>query len=342
MILMLSCGVCALASDSSQDYENELNLRKDYENTPGNPSKVNPFRDSLKVVGNVVYMKYEKFYAVVDFLGVDEDGNYVEKIVVPKKIDSLPVKWVIYLDHYYFEEHGFSNDSIKEIVLPDTIEYIGDYAFWRHTKARVTHIPNKINTIGSYSYLARNRKKIVLPATATEIAKDAFAESETLEKITFPKKVTTIPSGVLSYCKSLKKVTFKGKIKKIGTMAFDYCTNLQSITIPKTVKKIGKAAFKDCKNLKKITIPKNVEKINSVTFGGCKELSKVVFKGYECPKIDTFKPFKNTKKGIRFQVRTRAIAKELKAELKNSGVRKAKIYVGDKLIYKNITDDYWR
>ena len=243
MILMLSCGVCALASDSSQDYENELNLRKDYENTPGNPSKVNPFRDSLKVVGNVVYMKYENFYAVADFLGIDEDGNYVEKIVVPKKIDSLPVKWVIYLDHYYFEELGFSNDSIKEIVLPDTIEYIGDYAFYRHTKAKITHIPKNLKSIGSYSCLARNRKKIVLPATATEFAKDALADSKTLKEVVFPKTMITIPSGVLWKCESLKKVTFKGKIKKIGAWAFSYCTNLESITIPKSVKIIGFEAF---------------------------------------------------------------------------------------------------
>ena len=133
-------------------------------------------------------------------------------------------------------------------------------------------------------------------------------------------------------------------MKKIGRWAFAYCVNLESINLPKTIKKIGAGTFQNCESLKKIVIPKNVEEIGKAAFKECINLSKVVFKGTKCPEIDPgyngthtfYCTFKNTQEGLRFEVKTKTIAKELKAELKNSGVRKAKIYVGDKLIYKNV------
>ena len=335
LVLFIGAGFCVTAEETSVDikdeaYIYELKMREEYKN-----------ESYITIIDNVVYIKNEKSYSVVDFLGVDEDGNDVKKVVVKDKIDSLPVKGVECYEYIAYEALGTQNDSIKEIVLPDTIEYIGDYAFWRHYRAKVTHIPNKLTTIGSYSCLANKRKKLVLPDTVTYIGDFAFIFEHSLEKITFPKKIKDIPDGVLSYCSSLKKVTFKGKVKTIGIGAFLECKNLKSITIPKTVEKIGESAFDGCKSLKKITIPKNVKKIEQSAFNGCKKLSKVVFKGYKCPEIDPgnttfYSTFGKTKKGIRFQVRTRAIAKQLKAELKNTGVKKAKIYVGDKLIYKNV------
>ena len=339
LVLFIGAGFCVTAEETSVDikdeaYIYELKMREEYKNKSY----------YCTIIDNVVYRKDEKSYSVVDFLGFDEDGNDVKKVVVKDKIDSLPVKGVECYEYIAYEALGTQNDSIKEIVLPDTIEYIGDYAFWRHYRAKVTHIPNKLTTIGSYSCLANKRKKLVLPDTVTYIGDDAFRFEHSLEKITFPKKIKDIPDGVLSYCSSLKKVTFKGKVKTIGIGAFLECKNLKSITIPKTVEKIGESAFDGCKSLKKITIPKNVKKIERSAFNGCKKLSKVVFKGYKCPEIDPgtgkistfYSTFGKTKKGIRFQVRTRAIAKQLKAELKNTGVKKAKIYVGDKLIYKNV------
>ncbi len=48
--------------------------------------------------------------------------------------------------------------------------------------------------------------------------------------------------------------------------------------------------------------------------------------------------FQNTKKGIKFVVKNKKVAKHLKKELKNkkSRVRNAKILVGKKVVYKNI------
>ena len=46
--------------------------------------------------------------------------------------------------------------------------------------------------------------------------------------------------------------------------------------------------------------------------------------------------FKNTKKGIKFVVKNKRVAKSLKKKLKGTGVRNAKILIGKKVVYQNI------
>ena len=47
--------------------------------------------------------------------------------------------------------------------------------------------------------------------------------------------------------------------------------------------------------------------------------------------------FHRTKRGIKFYVKNETVAKQLKRNLKNTGVVNAKIYVDEKLIYDKLT-----
>ena len=301
LILMLSCGVCALASEE-----------KPYER---------PYleKDGFKIVNNVVYEKSGKSYKVIDFFATEEAAKTSTKIVIVSKIDSLPVTSIECYDTKNEFTRDIPNTTVKEIVLPDTIKRIGGETFCGFEAVEKLNIPKSLKYIGSEAfYNVKSLKKLKLPDTVTYIGSRAFIGMVSLEKFTFPSKIKDIPYGVLQGCKNLSNVKFKGKVKSIGSMAFWFCINLKSITIPKTVKEIGEEAF-----------------------AHCKKLSKVVLKCYKAPELQS-NAFYRTKKGIRFQVRTRAIAKQFKKQLKEKGTNKAKIYVGKKLIYKNITDDYWR
>ena len=302
MILMLSCGICALASEE-----------KPYER---------PYleKDGFKIVNNVVYEKSGKSYKVIDFFATEEAAKTSTKIVIVSKIDSLPVTSI---ECYDTQEDWFTreipNTTVKEIVLPDTIKKIGENSFFGFTAVKKLNIPKSLKYIGSEAfYNVKSLKKLKLPDTVTYIGERAFFGMESLEKFVFPPKVKNVPDQAFATCYNLKKVKISAKATEIGWRAFDECKNLESITIPKSVKKI----YED-------------------TFNSCKKLAKVVIKCYKAPEVQS-RAFHITKKGIRFQVRTRAIAKQFKKQLKEKGTNKAKIYVGKKLIYKNITDDFWK
>ena len=146
----------------------------------------------------------------------------------------------------------------------------------------------------------------------------------------------------------LKTVKIKSqKLKAIGDVAFNACLSLKKINLPSKVKTIGEGAFWGCKSLKKITLPKNLKSIGFSAFADCKKLSKVIINNKKkAPKIlkDSYnsetgvykKAFKNTKKGIKFYVKNKKVAKSLKKQLKGSGVRNAKILIGKKVVYKNV------
>ncbi len=110
--------------------------------------------------------------------------------------------------------------------------------------------------------------------------------------------------------------------------------------IPKKVERVEKYAFAHVEALEKVaflgagnvTICKNA-------FYNCKNLSVVKMrKKTKAPKIYK-NAFAGTKEGIKFYVKNKKVAKQLKKQLrkKGVGVKKAKIYVGKKLVYKNVS-----
>lgn len=171
---------------------------------------------------------------------------------------------------------------------------------------------------------------------------------ENLKYVRIGKNTKKIGSEAFLGNHKLKVVKIKSKkLKDIGEIAFCGCYSLKKINIPSTVKTIGEGAFWQCKSLKKITLPKNLKSIGFSAFADCKKLSKVIINNKKkAPKISKDvvnsetgvykKAFKNTKKGIKFYVKNKKVAKSLKKQLKGSGVRNAKILVGKKVVYKNV------
>ena len=136
-----------------------------------------------------------------------------------------------------------------------------------------------------------------------------------------------------------------GVLKNVNTINIaDNVTQIQYIDIS-GAKKLSEVDFSKVtaksiyantiKYLKKISLPMNCV-IESKAFGSCKNLKEVIVNDTEkAPKIKS-KAFKNTSKGIKFYTKSKKIAKQLKKNLKNSGVKNAKIYVGKKVVYKNV------
>ncbi len=115
-------------------------------------------------------------------------------------------------------------------------------------------------------------------------------------------------------------------VTSIGEYAFKGC-NLKSVSFSESINYIGVGAFQDCKKLGTekwimgvVIGGKNVT-IENDAFKGCKKLGSVrVLKGASIESVGK-NSFKNTKKGIRFEVPN---VKKYKRIFKKSGIKKAK------------------
>ena len=195
MILMLSCGVCASASEEPEFASREYWKKR-----------------GRTIVNNVVYKKDKNSYTAIDFLDTDESGNFVKEIVITDKIDGLPVTKIECLDvseDVYFRD-AKNTKSVKKIVLSDTIKRIGAETFVGYDSVETIRLSNSLKYIGAYSFSGLDKvKKLTLPDTVTHIGKLAFWGMKSLEKITLPKSLKNTPESGFGECISLKSVTFK-------------------------------------------------------------------------------------------------------------------------------------
>ena len=204
---------------------------------------------------------------------------------------------------------AFCGCTLESIVLPNSVEAIGESAFYSCSSLTSATIPNSVTSIGSEAfYRCSGLTSVTIPNSVTSIGSYAFYCCSGLTSVTLPNSVTCIENGVFRYCRSLTSVTIPNSVTSIGMQAFYGCSGLTSVTIPNSVTKIGGGIFGYCSNLTTIkvesdnkyydsrnncnaiidkstnklivgcnntTIPNSVISIGNHAFEGCSEMTSI-------------------------------------------------------------------
>ena len=170
-----------------------------------------------------------------------------------------------------------------EVVIPDGVTTIGDYAFsgWRNlTKVE---LPSSVTNIGSYAfYGCSGLERIEFPKNLSAIGSYAFYGCG-LTDVSIPPKMPIIGERAFGGCGSLKSMelaSFRFKFANGGSLYSDWANRLSNIVDASNVTNLifesgietiqgGVSAFT---NLTSITIPESVTNIAANAFDNCSRL----------------------------------------------------------------------
>ena len=128
----------------------------------------------------------------------------------------------------YYAHHLYLNgEEITDLVIPNSVTSIGDYAFWDCRGLTSVAIPNSVTSIGNY----------------------AFGDCTGLTSVTIPNSVTSIGDYAFYSCIGLIAVDISNNLKIIKKGSFMNCKSLKSVIIPASVEYIYEEAFAKCSKL---------------------------------------------------------------------------------------------
>ena len=165
---------------------------------------------------------------------------------------------------------------VGDLIIPDTVTSISDYAFADCQGLTSVTIPNGVTSIGQYTfYDCLNLTHITIPDSVTEIEQLAFIGCSGLISITIPNGVTSIGDRAFEGCRRLTNIILPNSLTSIQSETFKDCKSLTNITIPNKVTIISSAAFDNCVGLTQISIPSSVTKIDNLAFRTCSKLKQI-------------------------------------------------------------------
>ncbi|MBR3549767.1 MAG: leucine-rich repeat protein [Treponema sp.] len=174
--------------------------------------------------------------------------------------------------------------TLKEVILPGTVQNIYGGAFYQCTGLETITIPGSVEKIYDEAFLGcSGLTSLTLEDGIKKLGgQRAFYECISLTSVTIPNSVTDIGLGTFWRCTGLTTLTLPQSIASIPCASFYGCTSLSSITMPNDLQTIGEGAFQNCTSLNSITIPASVTQLKVTAtypgpFEGCANLTSATF-----------------------------------------------------------------
>ncbi len=244
---------------------------------------------SLKVIGEGAFACCSKLIMVYMQNNVIEIGKFsfeeckrLNNITFSTKLRVVP-------------EYAFRYSGIEELVIPDNVKAIEEYAFYGCEKLKNVDLGNGIKTLGRSAF--GNCKKLAnlrlsdklnsIGAFALITAKNIIVNSNKSYFSDGHAFYRNTPNGIV-LCRYLasdttiditlpivgvedyafynipaERILLPSTVKEIGAFCFAKCTNLDHITLPDSLTSIPTGCFEECVKLRHVIIPKNVDIIDN-------------------------------------------------------------------------------
>lgn len=221
---------------------------------------------SLVLPENVVSIGTYAFYQCSALTSVTF-GSKIKTVYSGAFNDCTNLKTVQISDLAAWCSIEFGSENGNPLALDGAKLYVGDQVITELV------IPEGVTSIGDYAFFGTNFRSVTIPDSVASIGHAAFSGSA-IERLVL--NAALIDDSAFSNCTSLTSVTFKDGVHYINDSAFENCTALSSVTFGNGLLSVGDRAFRHTA-VKNITLPASLRSIESTAFYSCESLTDVVF-----------------------------------------------------------------
>ena len=213
-------------------------------------------------------------------------------------------------------EGAFYGNGLTNLIIPDSLQSIGDGAFAGCTALPKVEIPASVTNIGFYAFSGCSSLTWIgveytnpvykhdsgvlytkdgytllqcpagyysdsyhIPSGCVYIFPEAFAGCNTLTYVSMA-TVEILGEGAFYGCENLREISFgNGWLTQIPAYAFAECVGLKSVEFPGGTSQIAKNAFQGCIGIESVIFPMSLAAVGEKAFDGCTALKKITFNG---------------------------------------------------------------
>ena len=208
--------------------------------------KGEPNLESVHTLGNYCFEGCSFSGTVEIAEGVKEIGEgafawntYVEKVILP------PTVSVIEKDAFLFCYH------LGEVEMPEGVQRIEDRAFIG-CPIKNLQLPETVEYLGRACFGVNKTKTLTIPDKMLEIMPGAFYGNEVMDEIVWPSHIFKIGYEAFHGCPNLKTLDLPDDVCVIDSLAFYFCTGLTKVFLPSNLKRLGLGAFGGCFSLQQV------------------------------------------------------------------------------------------
>jgi len=203
-----------------------------------------------------IYNVYEDHIELVKYIGMHRS------VEIPAELDGLPVTH-LGLDCFAMAWRV----RFVSITLPESVTTIYHGAFRGCSYIREINLPKSLKYIGNYAFaFISDLAHIDIPEGVVSFGMGAFRNCDSLKEIVIPDSTLRVGNDCFYSCRNLQRAVIGNGVIDIDDWAFRMCEHLSDVTIGGSVKKLGESSFYDDVLLMRLDIPANVEEIGDNAF----------------------------------------------------------------------------
>ncbi len=124
--------------------------------------------------------------------------------------------------------YAFKDCPIKSFIIPETLETLGEGAFYGCHEFDSISLPDSITSLSDFVFMNCSKMySINLPINLDSIGTGAFLSCKRLNKIVLPDTINTIEDNAFKFDTGLSVITFPDSLVTIGNSVFEGCTGLK-------------------------------------------------------------------------------------------------------------------